>query len=151
MQSSHELKLWFEASEPRDDLLARLDRSRDYLADRLAEPISLEEAGRQAYLSPFHYHRLFARTFGETPDAFLTRLRMERARRLLIGGDRPVTEVCLTVGYQSLGTFSARFHRAVGSSPSAPSSTSWVPAAPPAASSPTLETRKASARPRRDG
>jgi AraC-like DNA-binding protein len=103
----------------RDDLFLRLNESRDFLAHSFAAPVSLEDAARQACLSPFHYHRLFARTFGETPHAFLTRRRIEEARRLLIAGDLPVTEVCLAVGYASLGTFSIRFHHLVGSSPSA--------------------------------
>lgn len=97
----------------------RLDRSRDYLAARFELPVSLREAAAEACLSPFHYHRLFARAFGETPHAFLTRRRLQEARRLLIAGDLPVTEVCLAVGYTSLGTFSARFHREAGCSPSA--------------------------------
>src|SRR5437764_514754 len=99
------------------ETFARLQRSRDYLAERFASPISLEEAARQAYLSPFHYHRLFARTYGETPHEFLTRRRLDHARQLLIAGDLPVTEVCLATGYLSLGTFSSRFHEQVGCSP----------------------------------
>jgi AraC-like DNA-binding protein len=101
------------------DTLKRLDRSRAYLAACYDLPVSLEEAAREACLSPFHYHRLFVAAFGETPHAFLTRRRMEGARQLLIAGDLPVTEVCLAVGYSSLGTFSARFHRVFGCSPSA--------------------------------
>jgi AraC-like DNA-binding protein len=100
------------------ETFARLQRSRDYLAERFAAPISLEEAARQAYLSPFHYHRLFARTYGETPHEFLTRRRLDHARQLLIAGDLPVTEVCLAAGYLSLGTFSSRFRERVGCSPS---------------------------------
>ena len=103
---------------PHDDLFARLNDSREFLAASLAEPISLEQAARQACLSPFHYHRLFARTFGETPHDFLTRLRMDRAKRLLARERLPVTEVCFAVGYESLGSFSTRFRHLIGHSPS---------------------------------
>jgi AraC-like DNA-binding protein len=100
------------------ELLRRLCRSRDYLAARLETPVRLAEAAREACLSPFHYQRLFAGTFGETPHQFLMRLRMDRARRLLARDSLPVTEICFAVGYESLGTFSSRFRAQVGYSPS---------------------------------
>ena len=62
---------------------------------------------------------MFTRTFGEMPHDFLTRLRMDQARQLLAAGDLPVTEVCLEVGYSSLGTFSSRFAAITGQSPTA--------------------------------
>lgn len=103
---------------PGEDLRQRLFRSRDYLATHLDQPVCLEDAARAACLSQFHYHRLFTRAFGETPHAFLTKRRIEQAKRLLARDQLPVTEVCMAVGYESLGTFSARFRAAVGSSPS---------------------------------
>jgi AraC-like DNA-binding protein len=96
----------------------RLVRARDFLAAGHANRIKLEEAARQACLSQFHFQRLFARTFGESPHQLVTRLRMERARRLLEAGEMPVTEICLEIGYVSLGTFSMRFAERVGQSPS---------------------------------
>jgi AraC-like DNA-binding protein len=101
-----------------DELFRRLCRSRDYLAAGLEQPLRLADAAREACLSPYHYHRLFARTFGETPLEFLTRLRIDRAKRLLARERLPVTEVCLAVGYESLGSFSSRFRSLVGRSPS---------------------------------
>jgi AraC-like DNA-binding protein len=100
------------------DLFRRLCRSRDYLAAGLDQPLRLADAAREAYLSPYHYHRLFARTFDETPHEFVTRLRIDRAKRLLARDRLPVTEVCFEVGYESLGSFSSRFRRMVGQSPS---------------------------------
>jgi AraC-like DNA-binding protein len=99
------------------DAFRRLCRARDFLASGFAERISLEEAAREACLSPFHFQRLFARTFGESPREFTVRLRMEEAKRLLLAGELPVTEVCLEVGYSSLGTFSARFTERMGQPP----------------------------------
>jgi len=101
-----------------DDLLRRLVRSRDFLAAEFDQPLRLADAARQACLSPYHYHRLFARTFGETPHEFLTRLRIARAKRLLTRERLAVTEVCMAVGYESLGSFSSRFRAIVGASPS---------------------------------
>jgi AraC-like DNA-binding protein len=103
---------------PGEDLFLRLCRSRDYLAAHFDQPVCLEDAARAAALSPFHYHRQFARIFGETPHEFLTRQRITRAKRLLAKDQLPVTEVCFAVGYESLGSFSTRFRALVGYSPS---------------------------------
>jgi AraC-like DNA-binding protein len=102
-----------------DELFRRLCRSRDWLASRIDEPLHLADAAREACLSPFHYHRLFAHTFGETPHEFVTKLRIDRAKRLLARDQLPVTEVCFAVGYESLGSFSTLFRTMVGYSPSA--------------------------------
>ena len=101
-----------------DELFRRLCRSRDYLAAHNEEPLRLADAAREACLSPFHYHRLFVRTFGETPHEFVTKLRIDRAKRLLARERLPVTDVCFAVGYESLGSFSTRFRSIVGYSPS---------------------------------
>src|SRR5262245_39692180 len=101
-----------------DEIFRRLVRSRDYIAARLDEPQRLADAARYACLSPYHYHRLFRQTFGETPLEFITRLRMDRAKELLIRDELSVTDTCMAVGYESLGTFSTRFRSFVGCSPS---------------------------------
>jgi AraC-like DNA-binding protein len=101
-----------------DGLFRRLCRSRDFLAQGIDQPLRLADAAREACLSPYHYHRLFARTFSETPHEFVTRLRIDRAKRLLARDRLPVTEVCMAVGYESLGSFSSRFRTLVGRSPS---------------------------------
>ena len=95
----------------------RFSRSRDFLADRLTEPVRLADAAAEACLSKFHYLRLFRRAFPETPHDFVRRRRMEQARALLAARDLTVTEVCLEVGYSSLGSFSARFQQTFGVAP----------------------------------
>ena len=101
-----------------DDTFRRLCRARDLLAANFQASIALDHAAREACYSPFHFHRLFTAAFGETPHDFLTRRRIEYARRLLAAGGMSVTEVCLETGYASLGSFSAKFHAAVGRTPS---------------------------------
>src|SRR5258708_28353793 len=101
-----------------DELFRRLCRSRDFLAAHLDQPLRLADAAREACLSPYHYHRLFSQTFGQTPLEFLTRLRMDRAKCLLARDQLAVTEVCFAVGYGSLRSFSSRFRAMVGYSPS---------------------------------
>ncbi|HKD80713.1 MAG TPA: AraC family transcriptional regulator [Candidatus Angelobacter sp.] len=101
-----------------DDTFRRLCRARDLLASEYRSPVSLHQAAREACLSPFHFHRLFRSTFGETPHDFLTSMRMNHAQRLLASGQMSVTEVCLEVGYSSLGSFSTKFQALVGRAPS---------------------------------
>ena len=99
------------------DLFVRLSRSRDLLANSFYQPITLEDAAREACISKFHYLRLFERAFGETPHAFLRRRRFEEARRLLLAGDLPVTEICFEVGYENVQSFSRFFHQLAGCPP----------------------------------
>lgn len=87
------------------------------MAASFGESLRLRSMAASAEMSQFYFQRSFARTFGETPQEFLTRRRMEEARRLLARTDLPVTEVCLAVGYESLGTFSARFRERTGCAP----------------------------------
>jgi AraC-like DNA-binding protein len=102
-----------------DETFRRLCRARDLLAAEYQSQIFLDVAAREACLSPFHFHRLFRSTFGETPHDFLTRRRMDRARHLLASGEMTVTEVCFEVGYSSLGSFSSKFQSLIGRTPTA--------------------------------
>ncbi len=108
------------AREQRRDreVAERLERARRLLDECYGEPIDLEAAARAACLSPHHFHRLFRRHTGDTPHQYLTRRRTQRARELLLTTELSVTEVCLEVGFHSLGSFSSLFHRYLGRSPS---------------------------------
>lgn len=101
-----------------DETFRRLCRARDRLAAEYQTRLSLEQAAREACLSPFHFHRLFTSTFGKSPHEFVSERRMEQAKRLLAAGEMAVTEVCFEVGYSSLGSFSQKFHTVAGCSPS---------------------------------
>jgi AraC-like DNA-binding protein len=96
--------------------LLRLCRARELLADMQSANVSVEAAAREASLSPFHFIRSFAAVFGETPHQFRTRERLTAAQRLLACG-HSVTDVCLEVGFHSLGSFSSLFARKIGLSP----------------------------------
>jgi AraC-like DNA-binding protein len=98
-------------------LLPHLRRARD-LADRhYAEPLDLDTLAGAAHVSKYHFNRCFAETYGETPMRYLTRRRIERAQDLLRSANLTVTEVCMLVGFSSLGSFSSRFRELVGESP----------------------------------
>jgi AraC-like DNA-binding protein len=100
-------------------MFARLCRARDYLAAHYDRHTSLEDLAPHACLSPFYFNRLFTQAFGETPHEFVTRRRIEQAKKLLLAGNHSVTEVCLEIGYQSLGSFSTRFRSLTGLAPAA--------------------------------
>ena len=95
-----------------------LAHARDFMRDAYQRPINLPEISAQANLSPYHFQRVYRRTFQETPHEFLTRLRLERAKTLLARGSHNVTEACFEVGFSSLGSFSTLFTHRVGMSPS---------------------------------
>ena len=99
--------------------LAHLRRARDLLDREYARPLDVPAMARAALMSPSHFSRQFRAAFGETPYAYLQSRRLERAMALLRRGDLSVTDVCLTVGFTSLGSFSSTFTRLVGEPPSA--------------------------------
>jgi AraC-like DNA-binding protein len=94
----------------------QLCRARDLLADVRSSDVSIAAAAREASLSSFHFIRRFEAVFGETPHQFRTRERLTAAQRLLARGSS-VTDVCLDVGFSSLGSFSTLFARRMGISP----------------------------------
>ncbi|MFX4286620.1 helix-turn-helix transcriptional regulator [Janibacter sp. G349] len=103
---------------PREDQNRRLLRARDAMDRDYASELDIPSLARVALMSPAHFSRQFAATFGETPHRYLQRRRIERAMTLLRDHDRSVTEVALAVGYDSLGTFSRTFRRVTGRTPS---------------------------------
>jgi AraC-like DNA-binding protein len=99
------------------DLLAHLRRARDHIDRHYPAPLDLDQLAAVAGVSKFHFVRCFEATYGETPIRYLTRRRIERAQDLLRAANLTVTEVCMLVGFASLGSFSSRFTRLVGESP----------------------------------
>jgi AraC-like DNA-binding protein len=79
--------------------------------------IELEDAARQAGVSPFHFLRMFGSVLRVTPHQYLLRSRLRRAARQLADDDRPVTDVAYDVGFNDLSNFVRTFHRAAGVSP----------------------------------
>jgi AraC-like DNA-binding protein len=94
-------------------------RAKDLIDARYREPLDVPALARAAHLSPAHFSREFRREFGETPHQYLLTRRLERAAALLRNTDRTVVDICLTVGLQSVGSFTTSFGRAFGLSPAA--------------------------------
>ena len=96
----------------------RLLRSRDAMDLAYGEPLDVPTLARIAFVSEAHFIRTFRAAFGETPNRYLQRRRVERAMFLLRSTDRSVTDICMDVGFSSLGTFSRVFRDIVGEPPS---------------------------------
>jgi len=99
--------------------LVHLRRARDLIDREYDRPLDVPAMARAALMSPAHFSRRFRAAYGETPYSYLMTRRIERAMALLRRGDLSVTDVCMTVGCTSLGSFSSRFTEIVGESPSA--------------------------------
>src|SRR5688572_22687980 len=85
--------------------------------ERLCEPISLHDMSRVAYLSTFHFNRVFHQITGLPPAKFISAMRLNEAKRLLLNTNQSITDICFEVGYNSLSTFTRRFTQRVGLGP----------------------------------
>jgi AraC-like DNA-binding protein len=96
----------------------QLHIARAYLDSNYTSAITIQEVSQKAALSPYHFIRLFCRVYKKTPHQYLIQRRIERAKELLRSSDLSITEICLEVGFESLGSFSTRFRKDTGLSPS---------------------------------
>lgn len=94
-------------------------RAKDLADARYFEPLGVDDLAASAGLSRAHFSREFKRAFGEAPHAYLLTRRLERAAALLRTTDRSVADICLSVGLQSIGSFTTSFGRTYGRSPTA--------------------------------
>jgi AraC-like DNA-binding protein len=105
-------------------------KAKDLADARYFEALDVDDLAAAAGLSKAHFSREFRRAFGESPHAYLLTRRLERAAALLRNTDRSVADICLSVGLQSIGSFTTSFSRTFGLSP-----TAYRAKFPPAASS----------------
>src|SRR5437762_3314411 len=94
-----------------------VERVIGHMKEHLAEPLDLDAIAEIAAISKFHFVRIFDELTGTTPHHFLACLRMQRAKEFLLRTELSITEVCMEVGYASLGSFSKTFSFLVGLSP----------------------------------
>jgi AraC-like DNA-binding protein len=80
-------------------------------------PLNLSDMAKIASMSRFHFDRLFRRVTSLPPRQFQSALRIADAKRLLLTSDMTALDICLTIGYSSLGTFTRRFSEMVGMPP----------------------------------
>jgi AraC-like DNA-binding protein len=101
-----------------EELNRRMLRARDAIDRAYGHPLDIPNLAQVASVSEAHFIRTFKATFGETPHRYLQRRRVERAMFMLRESDRSVTDICLEVGFTSLGTFSRTFRDIVQVTPS---------------------------------
>src|SRR4051794_801763 len=94
-----------------------VERAIGTMRDNLAEQLTVDDMARSAMFSKFHFSRIFRRVTGVSPGRFLSAIRLQEAKRLLVTTSLNVADISLRVGYTSVGTFSTRFTRSVGLSP----------------------------------
>ncbi|MET8062727.1 helix-turn-helix domain-containing protein [Micromonospora sp. NPDC005686] len=92
-------------------------RAIETMHERLGEQLTVDDMARAAMFSKFHFTRMFQRVTGVSPGRFLSALRLQRAKELLVSTPMNVADISVSVGYNSVGTFSSRFSRSVGMSP----------------------------------
>jgi AraC family transcriptional regulator len=84
---------------------------------RYFDPITLNDLASEVFVSPFHFSRIFTKATGVTPGRYLTAVRLFEAKRLLLTTSLTVSDIVCSVGYSSVGTFTSRFTKAVGMTP----------------------------------
>jgi AraC family transcriptional regulator len=95
----------------------RLRRAIEFMHDNFGGELTLEEIAAAAYLSEFHFARLFKQITGIPPHAYLANLRIERARKLLAETQIPIIEIAAMVGYHSHSHFTKIFKSVTGLTP----------------------------------
>jgi AraC-like DNA-binding protein len=83
----------------------------------IGEPISVSMLCSAAGLSRSHFSRAFRMSTGQSPHAYVVRLRIERAMCLMLDGDAPLSEIALAAGFSDQAHFSNAFRRATGTTP----------------------------------
>lgn len=98
------------------DIYQRIVAAKVFIDANYQGTIDLEQISKQAFLSRFHFHRLFKQVYKRTPHQYLTQKRLNKAKDLL-SENKPVTDVCNEVGFDSLGSFSVLFKKEIGFAP----------------------------------
>jgi hypothetical protein len=111
-ESAHRLLFAHAQHEPEAVRTAKA-----FIMEHLAEPMSLEQVAAHAHVSPFHFCKVFKRATGMTFTDFVNRVRVEKARKMLMRPEARITEVAYDVGFQSLSHFNRSFRRIAGESP----------------------------------
>jgi AraC family transcriptional regulator len=99
------------------EIVLAVERAIETMHDKLDEPITIDDMAKAAMFSKFHFTRIFQRVTGVSPGRFLSALRIQQAKRLLVSTSWNVADISQRVGYSSVGTFSTRFKKSVGLSP----------------------------------
>ena len=107
------------------EIYERIVAAKVFIDENYHEPIDLDRISQKAFLSRYHFHRLFSQVYKRTPHEYLTYKRIEKAKDLL-SQNKQVTEVCNEVGFESLNSFSVLFKREIGFAPTYYRNMAWL-------------------------
>ena len=107
------------------EIYERIVAAKVFIDENYHEPIDLDRISQKAFLSRYHFHRLFSQVYKRTPHEYLTYKRIEKAKDLL-SQNKQVTEVCNEVGFESLTSFSVLFKREIGFAPTYYRNMAWL-------------------------
>ena len=108
------------------DIYQRIARAKVFIDKNYHTSIDLEQIARQAFLSRFHFHRLFTRIYKKTPHQYVTQIRLEAAKVLLAKEGISIADVCNSIGFESHGSFSSLFSKQSGYSPQYYRNIAWL-------------------------
>lgn len=127
MKDYDELRVWFitkiqEAS--RNVALKKekssntiISRAMEYIKNHYSKDISLDDVSREVNISPYYFSKLFKDETGENFIEYVTSIRIERAKELLVNSDKSMKEICVEIGYGDANYFSRTFKKNVGVTP----------------------------------
>ncbi|MEO5946290.1 MAG: AraC family transcriptional regulator [Chitinophagaceae bacterium] len=108
------------------EIYQRIISAKIFIDENYQDNIDLEQISKQAFLSRFHFHRLFTHIYKKTPHQYLTATRLEAAKLLLAKEGISITDVCNEIGFESLASFSNLFRRQSGYSPQYYRNIAWL-------------------------
>jgi AraC-like DNA-binding protein/ligand-binding sensor protein len=94
-----------------------ITRAKQFIVEHQTEELSLEQVAKSVNTSKFYFCKLFKKATGINFTDYLSRVRTERAKNLLLNPNLRVSEIAYEVGFQSLTHFNRVFKRILGSSP----------------------------------
>jgi AraC family transcriptional regulator len=97
----------------------KLSRVQTFINEHFGESIAVQQLAAVVHMSPYHFARMFKKATGQSPHAFITMRRLERAKELLLDSDLPLVEVAASVGFQTQAHFTEVFHKHTGVTPRA--------------------------------
>ncbi|MDF2958544.1 MAG: transcriptional regulator [Paenibacillus sp.] len=100
------------------DRYLEIDEVINYIHQNIFEPLPLSRLASHVAYSPYHFTRIFKERMGIPPLYYVSSLRLQKAKDLLLRTNLSIRDIGLEIGQQSLGTFTTRFTERVGVTPS---------------------------------
>src|SRR6185369_13466179 len=109
-----------------NNIYERIVTAKMFMDENFQESLDLGQISQQAFISRFHFHRLFTHIYKKTPHQYVTQKRLDEAKLLLAKEGISITDVCNKIGFESLGSFSSLFRKQNGHSPQYYRNIAWL-------------------------